>query len=68
MPRFLCYCPDYPNSLQKRLSVRPEHLVAAKADLESGLQSTYTDRASGLDQNGIGLTSGSHGLAILTAP
>lgn len=39
MPRFLCYCPDYPNSLDRRLSVRPEHLVAAKADLESGLQS-----------------------------
>ncbi|RSH85295.1 hypothetical protein EHS25_005102 [Saitozyma podzolica] len=39
MPRFLCYCPDYPDSLEKRFSVRPQHLVAAKADLDSGVQS-----------------------------
>ncbi|GFZ48085.1 hypothetical protein JCM24511_05833 [Saitozyma sp. JCM 24511] len=38
MPRFLCYCPDYPESLEKRFSVRPQHLVAAKADLDSGVQ------------------------------
>jgi uncharacterized protein YciI len=41
MPRFLCYCPDYPNSLEKRFSVRPEHLVAAKADLDAGVQSEF---------------------------
>lgn len=39
MPKFLCYCPDYPNSLDRRLAVRAEHLVAAKSDLESGVQS-----------------------------
>jgi hypothetical protein len=42
MPRFLCYCPDYPDSLEKRFSVRPQHLVAAKADLDSGVQSAFT--------------------------
>lgn len=36
MPRFVCYCPDYPNSLERRLSVRAQHLVAAKADLAKG--------------------------------
>jgi hypothetical protein len=37
----MIYCPDYPNSLELRLSVRAEHLVAAKADLASGAQSAY---------------------------
>ena len=38
MPRFLCYCPDYPDSLQKRLAVRAEHLSGAQADKDAGLQ------------------------------
>ena len=38
MPRFLCYCPDYPHALQKRLSVRALHLEAAQADTDVGLQ------------------------------
>jgi len=39
MPRFLCYCPDYPDALERRLAVRPDHLVRAKKDLADGTQS-----------------------------
>ncbi|EIW69896.1 hypothetical protein M231_00930 [Tremella mesenterica] len=38
MPRFLCVCPDHPDILDKRLAVRPQHLVRAKPDLENGTQ------------------------------
>lgn len=39
MPRFLCYCPDYPDALERRLAVRPDHLVGAKKDWDNGVQS-----------------------------
>lgn len=32
MPRFLVYAPDYPNVLEKRMSVRPEHKKRAQLD------------------------------------
>jgi uncharacterized protein YciI len=38
MPRYLCYCPDYPDNLEKRLSVREAHLAMGQADKDSGAQ------------------------------
>ncbi|KAJ9115875.1 hypothetical protein QFC22_005017 [Naganishia vaughanmartiniae] len=37
MPIYVCHCPDYPNSLDKRLSVRDAHLKDAGKDKEDGL-------------------------------
>ena len=39
MPRYLCYCPDYPDALERRLAVRPKHLEGAKKDWADGIQS-----------------------------
>jgi hypothetical protein len=36
MPLYVAFCPDYPNSLEKRLSVREEHLKRAGKDKETG--------------------------------
>ncbi|ORX41041.1 hypothetical protein BD324DRAFT_647938 [Kockovaella imperatae] len=38
MPRFLCYCPDYPDALELRLSVRARHLEDSDRDKEAGRQ------------------------------
>ncbi|KAL1741190.1 hypothetical protein HDZ31DRAFT_84977 [Schizophyllum fasciatum] len=38
MPRFLVYAPDYPDCLDRRLAVRPQHLERAKQDQDSKLQ------------------------------
>jgi hypothetical protein len=37
MPIYVCHCPDYPNALEKRLSVRDEHLKRAGQDKEDGV-------------------------------
>jgi uncharacterized protein YciI len=37
MPRFLCYCPDYPDILDKRMEVRPQHLERVTKDKEDGI-------------------------------
>ncbi|KAJ9107740.1 hypothetical protein QFC21_001201 [Naganishia friedmannii] len=37
MPIYVCHCPDYPNSLDKRLSVREAHLKDAGKDKEDGV-------------------------------
>ncbi|KAK1923136.1 hypothetical protein DB88DRAFT_541316 [Papiliotrema laurentii] len=38
MPRYLCYCPDYPDALERRYAVRPTHLERAKESWDSGFQ------------------------------
>lgn len=38
MPRYLCFCPDYPDALERRFAVRERHLAEAKKDLDSGVQ------------------------------
>lgn len=42
MPSFLIYAPDYPESLAKRLSVRPEHVELIHKDIASGQQGEYS--------------------------
>ncbi|KAI5451213.1 hypothetical protein NCC49_002089 [Naganishia albida] len=37
MPIYVCHCPDYPNALEKRLSVREEHLKRAGQDKVDGV-------------------------------
>lgn len=36
MPLYIAYCPDYPDNLQTRLSVRDAHLAAATEDKKTG--------------------------------
>lgn len=38
MPRFLCYCPDHPDHLEKRMAVRPEHLERVTKEKQDGTQ------------------------------
>jgi len=38
MPRFLCYCPDHPDQLDKRMAVRPEHLERVTKEKQDGTQ------------------------------
>lgn len=42
MPLYLAYCPDYPDNLQTRLSVREAHLEAAGKDKETGASGEST--------------------------
>ncbi|KAJ9121384.1 hypothetical protein QFC24_004722 [Naganishia onofrii] len=41
MPIYVCHCPDYPNSLDKRLSVREAHLKDASKDKEDGISREF---------------------------
>jgi hypothetical protein len=41
MPIYVCHCPDYPNSLDKRLSVREAHLKDAGKDKEDGISREF---------------------------
>lgn len=41
MPIYICHCPDYPNALEKRLSVRDEHLKRAGQDKEDGVSRKF---------------------------
>ncbi|BEI82497.1 hypothetical protein CcaverHIS002_0303650 [Cutaneotrichosporon cavernicola] len=36
MPLYVCYCPDYSDNLETRLSVREAHLAAAAEDKKTG--------------------------------
>jgi uncharacterized protein YciI len=38
MPRFLCYCPDLPDQLDKRMAVRPQHLELVTKEKQNGTQ------------------------------
>lgn len=39
MPLFICHLPDYPGSLERRLSVREKHLERAGKDKADGVSS-----------------------------
>lgn len=36
MPLYIAYCPDYPDALERRKSVREQHLADATKDKETG--------------------------------
>jgi hypothetical protein len=45
MPLYIAHLPDYPNSLERRLSVRQGHLERATKDKEQGTSSESLDPA-----------------------
>jgi hypothetical protein len=48
MPLYIAHLPDYPNSLERRLSVRQGHLERATKDKEQGTSSESLDPAQQL--------------------
>jgi len=37
MPRYMVYCPDYPDVLKRRMEVRPRHVERGTKDQASGV-------------------------------